>query len=167
MSGFTIRNGSGTPIGDSTYGGGVLCIGPDCGPKVQWNTIRHNAADRGGGVCFLNSQSLFLRNTVDSNNAMVGDGIFCDVHAEPTILWNTILNNGFGIFNADSTVTIQAEENFFGDDTGPYHPDQNPSGTGDTLSDHVDFAPWRDIPYLCGDANGDGVVTTGDGFGIL
>jgi hypothetical protein len=167
MSGFTIWNGSGTQIGDLTYGGGVLCIGPDCGPKIQWNTIRQNTADRGGGACFLTSNALFLRNTVDSNDAAVGDGIFCDVQAEPTLLWNNIEDNGYGIFNAYTSVGVQAIENFWGDDMGPYHPVQNPGGIGDTLSDFVNFTPWSDIPILCGDVNHDGNISTGDGFTML
>ena len=37
---------------------------------------------------------------------------------------------------------IDAEDNFWGSDTGPFHPDQNPTGTAGIVSDYVDFVPF-------------------------
>jgi hypothetical protein len=39
--------------------------------------------------------------------------------------------------------TVDAEFNWWGDSTGPYHPVENPHGLGDEVGDGVDFAPWR------------------------
>jgi hypothetical protein len=39
--------------------------------------------------------------------------------------------------------TVDARYNWWGDETGPYHPIENPGGLGDAVSDHVDFAPWN------------------------
>jgi hypothetical protein len=59
------------------------------------------------------------------------------------INYNNIVNNqGYGVVNEDSSVTVDARYNWWGDSTGPYHPDSNPTGLGDTVSSYVDFTPW-------------------------
>ena len=37
---------------------------------------------------------------------------------------------------------LDAVDNWWGDASGPYHPDENPEGLGDAVSDHVVFVPW-------------------------
>ncbi|RLF30330.1 MAG: hypothetical protein DRN07_08800, partial [Thermoplasmata archaeon] len=49
-----------------------------------------------------------------------------------------------GVQNTYAGTTVDAEENYWGDATGPYHPTANPDGQGDAVSDHVDFIPWLD-----------------------
>lgn len=43
--------------------------------------------------------------------------------------------------NAYSGVTVDADSNWWGDPSGPYH-STNPAGLGDTVSNYVDFTPW-------------------------
>ena len=43
-----------------------------------------------------------------------------------------------------SEYTINAKDNFWGHESGPYHPSKNPTGKGDNVSDFVDFLPWLD-----------------------
>jgi len=38
--------------------------------------------------------------------------------------------------------TINAIDNWWGDQSGPYHPSKNPDGKGDEISDYVEFDPW-------------------------
>jgi hypothetical protein len=53
---------------------------------------------------------------------------------------NNIYNNEYGL---DTTAPIvDAAQNWWGDPTGPYHPQLNPSGKGDEISNYVDFEPW-------------------------
>ncbi|MBU1936211.1 right-handed parallel beta-helix repeat-containing protein [bacterium] len=40
------------------------------------------------------------------------------------------------------TYFMEAEQNFWGDSSGPYHPILNPTGRGDTIAGRVDFDPW-------------------------
>jgi parallel beta-helix repeat protein len=54
-------------------------------------------------------------------------------------------NTGYGVRNFDS-LTVNAENNWWGSCSGPYHPTANPSGTGDAVSDNVDFTPWTTGP---------------------
>lgn len=51
-------------------------------------------------------------------------------------------NTTYGINNTISAVTVDAEDNWWGDATGPYHPTTNSGGLGDQVSDYVDYDPW-------------------------
>jgi hypothetical protein len=51
--------------------------------------------------------------------------------------------------------TVDAQGNWWGDATGPYHPAKNRGGTGDAVSDYIDFEPW--VADHC-----HGTVTTGN-----
>ncbi len=55
---------------------------------------------------------------------------------------NNIYDNGFGVRNRGQGV-LDARENWWGDPSGPYHPQLNPTGKGDQVSDNVEFEPWR------------------------
>jgi len=41
-----------------------------------------------------------------------------------------------------SSFTMDAKMNWWGSQSGPYHPTINPDGSGDNVSDNVDFMPW-------------------------
>ena len=67
--------------------------------------------------------------------------------SSPTIYYNNINDNiWYGAANIDSTITIDATNNWWGDATGPYHPTANPGGLGNWVSDYVDFDPWLTSP---------------------
>jgi hypothetical protein len=51
-------------------------------------------------------------------------------------------NLGYGVNCAYYAESIYAYNNWWGDSTGPFHPDSNPGGHGDTVSDGVFFRPW-------------------------
>jgi nitrous oxidase accessory protein NosD len=54
---------------------------------------------------------------------------------------NNIYGNTEGVRNWDATQTFMAEKNWWGSPTGPQHL-SNPGGSGDKVSDYVDFTPW-------------------------
>ncbi len=58
---------------------------------------------------------------------------------------NNILQDN-GTYGIESTIPIMAEDNWWGDASGPYHATLNPSGLGDSVSDNVDFDPWLTSP---------------------
>ena len=123
-------------------GGGIACyyvFQPLL--TIRKNVITHNTADSvGGGVwCYVSSIPFIDSCTIAHN---IGDGIYAGHFSAPVISFNNILDNdGFGVHNDDSSVIVMAENNWWGDASGPYHP-TNPAGLGDTVSDHVDFTPW-------------------------
>lgn len=74
------------------------------------------------------------------------NGVTCSDTGDVTINYCNIYGNTeYGIRNYTTDI-INAEYNWWGDVSGPYHPDSNPSGLGDTVSDWVDFIPWLDQP---------------------
>lgn len=76
-------------------------------------------------------------------------------------------NTGVGIVNQGS-IRIDARNNWWGDKTGPYNFNTNPTGKGDTVWDFVDYLPWLGqlptninpviiIPGILGSAQKNGV----------
>ncbi|NJO05957.1 MAG: right-handed parallel beta-helix repeat-containing protein [Chloroflexaceae bacterium] len=56
----------------------------------------------------------------------------------------------FGIGRgAASEVALVMENNWWGDDSGPYHPELNPEGRGDAAGVNIDFEPWLRDPPPC------------------
>jgi parallel beta-helix repeat protein len=74
-------------------------------------------------------------------------GVYSWLGATPIINYNNIFGNSeYGVYNEDCSVTIDAENNWWGHESGPYHPETNPDGQGDTVSDCVDYDPWATEP---------------------
>ena len=120
---------------------------------IRDNLVTQNSAQYGGGI-FMDSPSywatsLIVSNTISENTAsVIGGGLYSqDIgNAHLSMYLNNIENNqNYGVFNED-TITIDAEYNWWGDATGPYHPVLNPGGLGDTVSDYIDFIPWAQSP---------------------
>jgi parallel beta-helix repeat protein len=136
-------------ISDNTadFGGGLGCyyvINPLL--RITRNTITENTADSaGGGIwCYLASRPIIDSNTVSGNN---GDGIYIGYNSSPLVTYNNIVDNfGLALVNDDADELIMAENNWWGDASGPYHPMTNPGGLGDTVSDYVDYDPWMTLP---------------------
>jgi hypothetical protein len=55
-------------------------------------------------------------------------------------------NSLYGIYN-NTVSNIVAENNYWGDPTGPYHNSSNLSGLGNAVSNYVDFDPWTDYKH--------------------
>ncbi len=123
-------------------GGGIL-TGTDCTSIIRGNVITSNTGQyRGGGILCLGTSQIDS-NAISGNQ---GVGVVCATNANPIINYNNIIQNtDYAVYN-QNTYFINAEYNWWGDLTGPYHPDSNPGGLGDTVSDYVDFIPWLDGP---------------------
>ena len=72
-------------------------------------------------------------------------GIYCESAATPLIRNNSLAcADEYGVFNADSTVTVDARDNWWGDDSGPAG---SGPGTGSRVGNHILFDPWlNDYP---------------------
>ena len=91
LTGFTIQNGSGTLSG-VRWGGGVYCF--ESSPTIQYNIIRNNSADFGGGICSKSDPSPNIQyNTIKNNYASFGGGICATSNSFPTIQNNKIRDN--------------------------------------------------------------------------
>ena len=77
-----------------------------------------------------------------TNNA--GGGIYLDgSDTEMVGIHNNNVggNTGWGLLN-ESEETLDATSNWWGDTSGPYHPESNAAGVGDQVSGDVAYQPW-------------------------
>ena len=82
-------------------------------------------------------------------------------------------NKIYGVYNADSTVTINALYNYWGNALGPYHATSNPDGRGDWISDYVNYDPFVNYDFspcegdfdLDGDVDGSDLAVFAADFG--
>ncbi len=131
------------------------------GITVEYNTISGSgtrgiyavAESRSGGSSQIDTLTI-TQNTLDGNTSGIEiGGSFTPPKANGTYDFATFDINGnqlagnttYGLNNLIASM-VTAEYNWWGDDSGPNHA-SNPSGTGDAVSDYVDFVPW------CGDAD--------------
>jgi hypothetical protein len=112
-------------------------------PSIESCVIRYGNI----GIRFYgpNSTSNVIRNHITYNTV----GVYCDNSGHPLIGGalgdaNAIYGNTtYGVQNITTTVTVNAEYNWWGDASGPYHAVTNPAGLGDDVSNYVDYTPWR------------------------
>lgn len=109
-------------------------------------------------------------NTLHDNKNGVGVGLY-DGAVESTVSIvdnNFVGNTTFGFANWDlgfDQVTINAQGNWWGDASGPYHPVSNPTGSGNEVSDYVDYGNWRTTAWEEEDDDSDS--SSGCSTGIL
>ena len=82
----------------------------------------------------------FLEDTVVQNNKFYGDSSTWGINVSNDYK-DDGTQSGFG-----PIATVDATNNWWGDATGPYHPTTNSSGTGNEVSDNVDYDPWLQAP---------------------
>ncbi len=102
-------------------------------------------------------------NTISNCNISNNDeGIDLDSSPNNEIHYNNIYGNSeYGIrnWNSELQYVVNAAYNYWDFLSGPYHPTLNPTGTGDNVSDNVDFIPWLTAPVIGGM---EGTLTEGE-----
>jgi hypothetical protein len=100
------------------------------------------------------------------------NGIICNNTSLPTIsdcdFIDTDYNNGYAVWNKNSTTTVTATNCFYNSPTGPRHA-TNPEGTGTRVSDYVNFTPFKTFMGKAelGDVSLNGTITAFDASLIL
>jgi hypothetical protein len=106
-------------------------------------------------------------NTIVNNYAGIyfpGDSYGSDLSGVHINRNNIYGNTQFGVWaDPGNTGTADAENNWWGDDSGPYQPTVNPGGLGNGVSDNVDFTPWIDNSVATATATGTASFATSDG----
>jgi parallel beta-helix repeat protein len=105
----------------SSYGGGIYCENGS-NPSVEHCTISRNIA------------------------GIEGDGIYTTDNSWPTISHSNIYLNGTGVYNDDNSQMLDCPNNWWGDVSGPYHPNYNPGGLGDSVNAFVYPLPFLTEP---------------------
>jgi hypothetical protein len=97
------------------------------------------------------TNNIIIGNTLSDHSA--GYGIYIPTRygnsnsgfLSSQINCNNIVNNLHGLKNADTTQTVDAENNWWGDSSGPSGVG---SGLGDTVSNYVYYYPWSLAPSI-------------------
>jgi len=125
ISGITFRNGT-------------------VGARIESDNIsflKNNVSGNKIGILISNSSVVSMEDNVISENQV---GVKLEKSSDVgSFIDNLILGNDEG-FNATSNggSSFNATGNWWGNDTGPYHPTSNPIGTGDPVSALVSYDPW-------------------------
>jgi len=113
---------------------------------IENNTLRAN--DEIGIRLFGSGNNSFRNNTVSDN----GGGFYLADHSmNNTAHFNRITGNEeeHGInATANNGSAINATNNWWGSNLGPYHPANNTGGEGDNVTDYVLFDPWLHAPVI-------------------
>jgi len=125
--GFTnpqIKNNTitGPNTGDNNFG--IRLLGDVTGPIITGNTL----TDLYYGIHLRGtfSEEIYPTGVQINNNNIDG-------------------NTSYGVKN-EGTEVADATNNWWGDASGPHHETLNPDGTGDAVSDNVNFDPWLHNP---------------------
>ena len=156
------------------YGGGLFnWIGGTM--TISNSTVSYNSANQGGGITTHENSTTVINNgsMISNNSALwagagvnnwgtltitgsvlngntspgVGDAVNSDVNINNalSITDSCIVSNGdTAIFNSQPASQI-ATGNWWGDASGPTHA-SNPTGTGDSVGDNIDFSSWLTAP---------------------
>ncbi|MDH5780645.1 MAG: Ig-like domain-containing protein, partial [Candidatus Bathyarchaeota archaeon] len=111
----------------NTTQGDAIALNLHCTGIIQGNMITNNSLGIGNAFC---SSPLIQGNIITSNWDV---GVHCANNSLPEVHWNDIYGNdiygiGIGIENDDSSVTVNATYNYWGD--------------GPSTSAHVLYDPW-------------------------
>lgn len=109
---------------------------------VSNNSCMNNR--EGINIWWVNNVSIIMNNI-----SLNEDGIRLANSYDKITIWSNILsdNSEFGInVTENDGRIISAEDNWFGHTSGPYHATQNSGGSGNEVSDGVEFIPWMRTP---------------------
>jgi hypothetical protein len=123
-------------IQNNTVSNHVYTLGaPPCaGPGTKGDKAYYAACWTAAGIMVYQGSATVTGNIISGNQIGIDDS-GAEVH------YNTIRDNIIYGENNTSAGVANAENNWWGSCSGPSHP-SNPLGTGDAVSDNVDFDPW-------------------------
>ena len=97
-------------------------------------------------------------------------GVYAQAASNPVINYCDFYNlANMAVYNVNQSFTINAENNWWGSNTGPTH-SGNPGGTGEPVSDEVDYIPYGTsgaINPLLGDVSLNSIIQAYDATLIL
>ncbi len=173
LSGIYITGDNIGSIEDNTIqlnGDGIYLYGTASGITIQDNTISANIED---GIDFQSEAGTYINNVIVSSNTLSSNskGINIYGNVSTSISHNSISFNDVGLYfenvtnslapqfndlygntyamNLTQSMPMNAEYNYWGDETGAYHVSLNPQGKGNPVQsngDDIDFIPYLSVP---------------------
>ncbi len=155
----------------SAYGLDIYFNGPintNINPEVKSSIFSNNTVGISLTVCSAGDilseihDNLFIDNGTDILGlATSGTG-----HLMVNIHNNDLLGpTAFGANNQTTNYILQAQNNYWGDPSGPYHV-TNPSGKGVPVSDRVSYSPWQPAANFTLTYSVSGRVVTNDAIPV-
>jgi parallel beta-helix repeat protein len=124
---------------NSAYGAGIRSS-PGMSGVIKHCDISDN---NGHGLSIGQSSPDIDSCAIENNNQY---GVYVYNASNPTINYCNIAGNqDYGVYNGDAGYTINAENNWWGDASGPGGVGP---GTGNWVSNYVDFDPWLGQPGI-------------------
>ena len=115
------------------YNSNINCN--EAAPTIQRCIVRNSD---GHGIYTIGSGALPLISCSSLTNNVYG--VFSESNSNPTIADCSITGNtSFGVYNNTPSITVNAENNWWGSADGPSGVG---SGSGDAVGAYVDFTPW-------------------------
>jgi len=141
-------------------------LDPDC--QLSHCVIRYAGLSYSGSAITTNNASPTITHSTLINNY---NGVTANGASNPVINYCDIYQNGnLGVNNVNKSFVIDATYNWWGDNSGPKNATSNPAGTGQAVSDGVNFNPWlgsgASNPVM-GDVSLNGLVQAFDASLIL
>jgi len=127
--------------------GGIFANAQDHGMSMFGLELDNNtvSANNQQGICISGGVNANLTHNSVSYNPF---GVFYDETQENQASYNDIYNNSYGM-NVAGGATVNAEYNYWGHSTGPYHQSLNPEGEGNPVNGNgidLDFIPFLTSP---------------------
>jgi hypothetical protein len=113
IDGFTITNGSGTPLGSTRRGGGLYLSSSS--PTIVNDKITGNSAPSGGGLYLDSSSPTISKSTISANVAAFSGGGLHLNRSSPTVTNSVVTDNdsgyqGGGLYLYASSLTISTSK---------------------------------------------------------
>lgn len=145
---------------------GILFTGEAIDSRCHLENVIVRGTKYYGAISTVNSSPTILNSSISYNQY----GFYLEGASNPLINYCDIFNNiDYGVNNVDQSFIVDATHNWWGSDTGPTHVD-NPGGTGDLVSDGVDYADFivqGSQNPVAGDVSLNGLIQAYDAFMIL
>ena len=142
----TNNDGTGSIAAVGDWGYIVFGSGSDANSIIRRAVIRYGGYDYDNGsrgVIRLYNVSPTIAYVLFKTNYR---GLELLSGARPTLTCNDFENNqDYGMYNDQTSTAVMAEGQWWNSASGPTHA-SNPSGSGDRVSDGIDFIPWATSP---------------------
>jgi len=128
---------------------GIACVAST--GRIDFLTVENIiGTELGAGVAIISEVGIpvSIVEMIGSNISNNKEGIYvCNNFSLKAHFNNIVGNSLFGAFNYGGG-SADATYNWWGDASGPSHETLNPDGTGDSVGDGVDFAPWLEAEVV-------------------